>query len=271
MLQQSGVSPAADGRGPSGAGPRDVAFADRPFATFFSITASDRAGPCTRPGSTAGRAAGAPVPRSRTRCPRASLISVTALRLGLKRRRRLFEAFLAGEPGVATAIYHFVQDALPARSGREGEARLAAHIDIGKLSRKVRQEAHRMKGFVRFEQTADDRYLALVAPRYDVLPLVRRHFEKRFADQAWIIYDTRRNYGLCYDRHRTRELTLDTDELHAVRSNPTASEQLSQTLWQRYFAAVNIAQRANPRLHLSKLPRRYWRYLTEKKNGESVP
>jgi probable DNA metabolism protein len=59
--------------------------------------------------------------------------------------------------------------------------------------------------------------------------------------------------------------------LHAVRSNPKASEQLSQTLWQRYFAAVNIAQRANPRLHLNKLPRRYWRYLTEKKNGESVP
>jgi probable DNA metabolism protein len=187
--------------------------------------------------------------------------------LGVERRRRLFEAFLAGETGLATAIYRFLLDALPGRSNRKGEAHLAAHIDIGKLSRKVRQEAHRMKGFVRFEQTADDRYLALVAPRYDVLPLVRRHFEKRFADQAWIIYDTQRNYGLCYDRHRTRELTLDANELKTIRSDPSASERLSQTLWQRYFAAVNIAQRANPRLHLSKLPRRYWRYLTEKKKG----
>lgn len=191
--------------------------------------------------------------------------------LGVKRRRRLFEAFLAGESGVATAIYHFVQDALPNRRNRKGEARLAAHIDIGKLSRKVRQEAHRMKGFVRFEQTADNRYLALVAPRYDVLPLVRRHFEKRFADQAWIIYDTQRNYGLCRDRHNTRELTLAADELETIRSDPSASERLSRALWRRYFAAVTIAQRANPRLHLSKLPRRYWRYLTEKKRDESFP
>ncbi len=193
------------------------------------------------------------------------------IHLDLKHRRRLFEAFLAGEPGVATAIYRFVKDALPGRSNRKEGGHISAHIDIGKLSRKVRQEAHRMKGFVRFEQTADDRYLALVAPRYDVLPLVRRHFEKRFADQAWIIYDTQRNYGLCYDRQRTRELTLDAKELHTIRSGPTASERLSQTLWQRYFAAVNIPQRANPRLHLSKLPRRYWHYLTEKKRGESFP
>lgn len=189
------------------------------------------------------------------------------IHLDLKRRRRLFEAFLAGEPGVATAIYRFIQDTLPGRRHRKENGHISAHIDIGKLSRKVRQEAHRMKGFVRFEQTADDRYLALVAPRYDVLPLVRRHFEKRFADQAWIIYDTQRNYGLCYDRHRTHELTLDANELHTIRSDSTASERLSQTLWQRYFAAVNIPQRANPRLHLSKLPRRYWHYLTEKKKG----
>jgi hypothetical protein len=35
-------------------------------------------------------------------------------------------------------------------------------------------------------------------------------------------------------------------------------------LWQSYYAAVNVQARNNPRLHLSKLPRRYWRYLTEK-------
>ena len=60
-------------------------------------------------------------------------------------------------------------------------------------------------------------------------------------------------------------MTLDANELKTIRSDPSASERLSQMLWQRYFAAVNIAQRANPGLHLSKLPRRYWRYLTEKK------
>ena len=186
--------------------------------------------------------------------------------LGRNQRRKLFDAYLSGDPGVETMIYRFVRDAIPGRNARRSEAHLASHIQIEKLCMKVRREAHRMKGFVRFRQTGEDRYLALVAPRYDVLPLIRRHFESRFADQTWIIYDTSRNYGLCYDRHKTRELRLDVRELKAPGNDDVGDEQLCQTLWQRYYAAVNISSRNNPKLHLRQLPRRYWRYLPEKQS-----
>ena len=181
-------------------------------------------------------------------------------------RRKLFDAYLSGDPGVETMIYRFVRDAIPGRNARRSEAHLASHIQIEKLCMKVRREAHRMKGFVRFRQTGDDRYLALFAPRYDVLPLIRRHFESRFADQTWIIYDTSRNYGLCYDRYKTRELRLDVRELKALGNDDVGDEQLCQSLWQRYYAAVNISSRNNPKLHLRQLPRRYWRYLPEKQS-----
>jgi probable DNA metabolism protein len=184
--------------------------------------------------------------------------------LGLNRRRKLFDAYLSGNPGVETMIYRFVRDAIPGRGARRSEAHLASHIQIEKLCQKVRREAHRMKGFIRFRQTGKDRYLALIAPRYDVLPLIRRHFESRFADQTWIIYDTSRNYGLCYDRHKTRELRLDIGELKVPGNEDVGEEQLCQKLWQRYYAAVNISSRNNPKLHLRQLPRRYWRYLPEK-------
>ena len=183
--------------------------------------------------------------------------------LGPNGRRKLFEAYLSGSPGVETAIYGFVWDAIPGRR-RKAPAQLTPHIQIDKLSQKVRREAHRMKGFIRFQQTGADRYLALIAPRYDILPLVRRHFELRFADQVWIIYDTQRDYGLCYDRHETRELRLDSADLKASGYAGNTDERFCQTLWQRYFSAVNIPQRNNPKLHLRQLPRRYWRYLPEK-------
>jgi probable DNA metabolism protein len=189
-----------------------------------------------------------------------------AKHLGSNRRRMLFEAFLSCQPGVETAIYQFFWDTIPGRNGRKTKVRLTSHIEIKKLSQKVRREVHRMKGFIRFEQTGGDQYLGLIAPQYDVLPLVRRHFEARFSDQRWIIYDTLRNYGLCYDRSQTRELRLDTAELKSIRNNETVSEELCQNLWQRYYAAVNIPQRDNPKLHLRQLPRRYWRYLPEKQN-----
>ena len=184
--------------------------------------------------------------------------------LGSKRRQEIFDAYLSGSPGVETAIYRFVCDMIPGRSLSNTGAHLTSHIQVEKLSQKVRREAHRMKGFIRFQQTGDDRYLALVAPQYDVMPLIRRHFEARFADQTWIIYDTRRNYGLCHDQQHTRELRLDAADLNALGDEDIANELFCQTLWQRYYAAVNIAQRNNPKLHLRQLPRRYWRYLPEK-------
>jgi probable DNA metabolism protein len=185
--------------------------------------------------------------------------------LGSKRRRKLYDAFLSGDTGVETMIFQLIADAIATRRGGDNRPHLGAVIRIDQLSNKVRREAHRMKGFIRFQQTADDRYLALVAPRYDVLPLIRRHFESRFADQAWIIVDTNRKYGLCYDQGHTRELHVDPAVFKDTCQGENADEYLCQTLWQRYYTAVNIEPRNNPGLHVNKLPRRYWRYLTEKR------
>jgi probable DNA metabolism protein len=184
--------------------------------------------------------------------------------LGVQRRRKLYEAFLSSHTGIETLIYHLIANAVDAGRNSTGSPDLSACIQIDQLSRKVRLEAHRMKGLTRFTQTSDHGYLALIAPRYDVLPLVRRHFESRYADQNWMIVDTRRRYGLCYDRQRTREIQVDMDTIQAACADPSQDEQLSRRLWQRYYAAVTIAARNNPRLHRNKLPRRYWRYLTEK-------
>ncbi len=183
-------------------------------------------------------------------------------RLGWKKRRKVHDAFLSGEPAVGMAICRYIHDII-ADGGSNG-AHLASHILISSLARRVRREAHRMKGFVRFQRVTQAQYLALVAPRYDVLPLIRRHFEARFADQKWIIYDTRRNYGLSYDRQSTRECRLDLSELKTIPADEGSDERQYQTLWQRYYQSVNIDPRNNPKLHLRQLPRRYWRYLPEK-------
>jgi probable DNA metabolism protein len=186
--------------------------------------------------------------------------------LGSKRRQRLFEAYLSGCPGVETMIFRCVWDTISNGSSGKTKANLTAYIQIENLSHKVRREAHRMKGFIRFQQTGEDQYFALIAPQYDVLSLIRQHFQSRFADQRWIIYDRLRNYGLCYDRNHVRELRLDPADLKALGNEDIANEQFCQTLWKRYYDAVNIRHRNNPRLHVKQLPRRFWQYLPEKQN-----
>lgn len=125
-----------------------------------------------------------------------------------------------------------------------------------------------MKGFLRFQQLANGTYLALCAPRYDVLPLVHDHFALRLGEQPWCIYDTLRQSTLVH----TGELYpgLPPQVRQVFETTPLVEEAEQQALWQAYNQAVTISQRANPRLEHSKLPRRYWRFLTEKQGRAST-
>ena len=44
-------------------------------------------------------------------------------------------------------------------------------------------------------------------------------------------------------------------------------DQLLQDLWRTYFKAICIRERLNPRKQLQDMPRRYWKYLTEKQKA----
>ena len=136
-------------------------------------------------------------------------------------------------------------------------------------SKKVHREKHRMEAFVRFKKTRDNLYYAIIAPDFNVLPLINSHFTKRYADQRWMIYDEKRKYGLYYDLHSTQFVEVDFHE-NSKHSEVTAvifdeTENLYQELWKNYFDSVNIKARKNPKLHIRHMPKRYWRNLVEKR------
>ena len=191
--------------------------------------------------------------------------------LSARQRQRLFQAHLSEECDVETLILQRIVEAIPERLVLTPAVDLSVGIRIDQLSQKVRREAHRMKGFIRFQQITDGSYLALITPRYDVLPLIRRHFEIRYADQDWLIYDTARKYGLGYNRRTTREIRLESKVLAAFEQEAVGQENLCQVLWQRYYDAATIRSRNNPALHRRQLPHRYWRYLTEKNPRGRTP
>ncbi|TXD94820.1 DUF4130 domain-containing protein [Gillisia hiemivivida] len=43
--------------------------------------------------------------------------------------------------------------------------------------------------FVRFQLTKHKIYFATIEPDFNVLPIILQHFESRYADQKWIIYN----------------------------------------------------------------------------------
>ena len=171
-------------------------------------------------------------------------------------------------------------------------------LAVTNIARRVLHEQLRMKQFIRFQKAKDGTYLAVVSPDHNVLPLIIDHFQDRFNDQPWLIYDAKRHYGYYYS------LTPNPSPLRATlpplggrkgegRDNKVIrvtfedeaavpfdlsngkmdadvlsdNDKLFQDLWRTYFKAICIKERMNPKKQLNDMPRRYWKYMTEK-NGK---
>jgi len=138
---------------------------------------------------------------------------------------------------------------------------------LSEIIRMTGRERHRMEAFIRFQKLKDETFYATIEPDFNVLPLVIKHFKNRYADQKWIIYDTKRNYGVYYNLHDTEYINLDFSTINKpgdVKEAFTEDEGIYQSLWQNYFKSVNIPARKNTKLHVRHIPKRYWRHLTEK-------
>lgn len=140
---------------------------------------------------------------------------------------------------------------------------------LHKTVKKVNRERHRVKAFVRFVKSSDELYTAVIEPDFNVLPLVITFFKNRFSDQRWLIYDIRRAYGYHYDGKQVHEVTTsegqDINDPHALSIHLDSKELEFQHLWKTYFKSTNIQERKNIKLHLRHVPKRYWKYLTEKR------
>ena len=145
-------------------------------------------------------------------------------------------------------------------------------LAVTNIARRVLHEQLRMKQFIRFQKAKDGTYLAVVSPDHDVLPIVIDHFQDRFNDQPWLIYDARRHYGYYYDGETVIHVTFENEaavpfDLSSGKLSAdvlSADDQLLQDLWRTYFKAICIRERMNPRKQLKDMPRRYWKYMTEK-------
>ncbi|MCK9206249.1 MAG: TIGR03915 family putative DNA repair protein [Salinivirgaceae bacterium] len=181
----------------------------------------------------------------------------------------LYHAFLSEKPEVELWMLTFIRRVFETNLNVEADFGKADVVELYKLRQKVVREAQRILMFVRFQKTIDGIYYASFDPQYNVLPLAIDHFEKRFADQKWVIYDTRRNYGFFYDLYQTTEIHFIDSQIDFITGNVDASvlaedEQRFQELWKSYFDAMCIKERINPKLHKQFLPKRFWKYLPEK-------
>ena len=191
----------------------------------------------------------------------AELYEAIGRRVSRQAREMVHHAFLSGAEGVEMLLLRNLELALAV--GGEVDDMLADErvATVHRLAARVRQEAHRMKGFVRFMEVTEGFFYARIEPDNDILPLVMPHFAARFGDRHWLIHDLRRKKGGMFDPLR-RKWVITAMDLHAD-PQATVAEEVCSRLWQRYFERLAVEERTNLKLQQSKVPKKYRRHLTE--------
>lgn len=189
-----------------------------------------------------------------------------------KNARMVHIAFMSQLPGVEMLLWRYLRKIFTSNHPDFYQNMLDEDVyEVVQTARKVKKEVHRFHGFVRFQQAADNIYFAPIDPDHDILPLLIPHFKSRYADQQWVIYDTRRKYGIHYDLKNVSEVQIEnpaadfkTGTLPQEAKDENEDHYLK--LWQSYYDSINIQQRSNKKQMTRMMPRRYWKYLPEKKD-----
>lgn len=183
---------------------------------------------------------------------------------------QLTYCWLSEQSRAPLLLFNYIRKAVIAKSSIETDFNDPVVLSVLQLSRKVSSEQHRVIQFMRFQKTNEGIYYGVMAPLYNVFPLTVSHFQDRFTDQPWIIYDIKRRYGYYYDLNFVNEITFTTPDQPPLtigkldHSSLDKEEKLFQTLWKSYFTSICIKERFNPVKQKKDMPIRFWKYLTEK-------
>lgn len=135
-------------------------------------------------------------------------------------------------------------------------------MQMMELYRKVGNEAHYFKEFVRFKDMGETLY-SVIEPKCNVLPLIGEHFCDRFPCENWIIYDKKKKTAAFHKKHEGWIIVsgnkLDGDYLE----KSFASEGQYERLWKVFFSAVAIEERTNKKCQNNNIPKWYRSNMVE--------
>lgn len=188
-------------------------------------------------------------------------------------RRNLGEAALDAvcyaaacpHPGKADAIYRMIVLGLYLPDGKQVVNYLQNPdvLLVMKLRQKAWHEAHRMMGFLRFEELKNGVLYGKFRSPFGILPLIAPHFANRYQQEDWMIRDENRGLMAIHRKNSfwfltdAAELNLEYLERYSER------EEEFQQLWKSFCKSIAIEERRNPRCQQNLLPLRFRPCMTE--------
>lgn len=178
--------------------------------------------------------------------------------------------FLSEEPDVGMHLYQLVLECLDKGAVATRFYANDSIRHLQQLSQKVKYEAHRYNGLIRFRILDDGLLYAPFEPDCNVIGYCADHFVKRLRNLKWILHDVQRDIALYWDGEKLQDADINKDFTQEVRlygeipeNRRNADELYYQNLWKSFHTVIANPARRNPGLQRQYMPARYWKYLVE--------
>ncbi len=179
----------------------------------------------------------------------------------------LWMALLAEDKRKADAVYKTIVWGL---SGNIKGSILAHMADdnvrlVVELSRRVGNEMHRMREFLRFAELENGILYAVIGPKDNVLAMVTEHFADRLPMENFLIFDEGREVFAVHPAGKEWFLMKGCaeykEEDREIRYS--AVEEYYQELFRGFCHSISIESRKNLKLQQNMLPLRFRPYMVE--------
>ena len=173
---------------------------------------------------------------------------------------RVYYVYLSNDKNKEIIIYDFIKYALHYQNKVFYYRRIDSINEVLKISQRVGGEAHKLKGFVRFQEMKNHFLYSEISPTNQVLPILMKHFKNRFPNENFCIKDSsHKTYGIYMNKKvfylREEDLLLDLEKKE--------KEESIEDLWKTFHKTIAIKERENRKCQQNFMPKRYWKNMLE--------
>ena len=171
----------------------------------------------------------------------------------------IYDVFISDDKNKEIIIFYFYKNYLKYGIKVINMFNLKCVINVRKISKYVRHESHKYKGFIRFRELKNNILYAEIEPINNILFLVSNHFKNRLKNEYWIIKDNKYNLISIYDKNSFKIL----NDIYLKDINFSNDEKDTQNMWKTFYNTIGIKERKNDRCRMNFMPKRYWKYILE--------
>jgi len=170
-------------------------------------------------------------------------------------QKNILNAFFS-EENIYTELFLYIREAFKKESCINN-INLDFVSKVEKSAKRYRSELHKLKGFLRFEETKSGLLYAKIETKHFILPSLGSFFKNRMPREKFIIYDTKRKKAFLSEDMSTRVvIELEEPEL-------SEDENIYKKAWSSFFDAISIRERENKKLQTNKVPLYLREYMCE--------